>query len=72
MSVYYWRLLGNLMKAEDKVQLAELSRQCGVDDGRKEVVDWVEEHVGWRPDALYKSAIDMYEWEAQLKKWGLE
>lgn len=39
--------------------------------GMKEVVDWVEDNVGWRPDAPYKSAIDMNEWKVKLKEWGL-
>ena len=45
------------------------------DEGHKvgmyEVADWIQRNVGWRPDAPYKSTIDMDEWEDQLKKWGI-
>ncbi len=49
-------------------QQAEISFKAGI----KEVVDWVNKNVAWRPDAPYKSAIDMDDWKAKVKEWGIE
>lgn len=48
------------------------AHNAGEQKGRKQVVDWVERNVGWRHDAPYKSAIDMHDWQAKLKEWGIE
>ena len=46
---------------------AEISFKAGI----KEVIGWVNDNVSWRPDAPYKSAIDMNEWKAKIQEWEL-
>lgn len=42
----------------------DLAFNTGREEGRKEVVEWVNEHIG-----LWNRA---WEWKAKLKEWGIE
>ena len=40
--------------------------------GQKEVVEWVEDNHGYCTKTLEYMAVNKLEWQAQLKKWGIE
>ncbi|KKN78475.1 hypothetical protein LCGC14_0350070 [marine sediment metagenome] len=55
-----------------KEHYQELSRQHWIDIGRKEVVEWAENHSHKMNTNMYGISLGRDEWQNQLKEWGIE
>ena len=57
-----WAMLKELLEVQAKV-----SYEAGVEKGRKEVVDWIDEH----DKGHYELGIWQADWQKKRKEWGL-